>query len=110
MKSLGEYEPLKASILQKKTTQVNKEPKDTETELCKRPIRFHMSRSGGEVVAQGQTKSYTPVVLRLPLDSKTKLITPKDKVVHNGITYEIVAIPPIPYGDDEIELTCKAVQ
>jgi hypothetical protein len=69
-----------------------------------------MSRGGGEVQAQGQTRAYVPVTIRVPKDSKTVTVGVKDKLVHDGTKYEIVSVPPIPNADDEVEFTCKATQ
>jgi len=108
VRSLGAFDPRKATFYQKKNSLVNKEPVTQEVELCRRSIRFSMSRNGSEQVVQGQTRAYVPVTIRVLKDSKTVLIKTSDRLSHNGRNYEIVSVTPIPNEDDEIELACKA--
>jgi len=78
------------------------------TATLSRYIRF-MRSLGREGTTLNQVISDTQVIVRLRRDSGTEAIKADWRMVHDGVTYGIIALHPIPRERDEIELICDRI-
>lgn len=107
----GDYDGRKASFYAPSRTNdsVTNEPKVTfPTVSLTRYIRF-MRVVGREGTTLNQIISDAQVILRVRRDSGTEGIRPDWRIVHDGFTYGIISVNPIPRERDEIELLCSRV-
>lgn len=107
----GQYDARKANFYApvRTTDAVTHESNVTfPTITLSRYIRF-MRSLGREGTTLNQVVSDTQVIIRLRRDSGSETIKPDWQIVHDGVTYGILAINPIPRVRDEIELVCDRI-
>lgn len=111
-RAAGDYDPHPADIYRPVTTvssTYNREPRQARQLFGRTYIRFPwLARTDTEIVSQKQTRSVGEIIIRVRRNSKTIRIDPSMELDHDGMTYKIVGIHPIPSNErDELELIVR---
>jgi hypothetical protein len=107
----GQYEPRKASFYAPSRTNdstTHEAVVSYPTVTLSRYIRF-LRVLGREGTTLDQVISDAQCIIRLRRDSGSETIKPDWRFTHDGVTYGITSINPIPAERDEIELLCSRI-
>ena len=70
-------------------------------------VRYGSGAERREAAAERATQ---PATFRTLADGLTRTITQQDRIIYDGLTYDIVGIAPIGMGPTEIEFTAVALR
>lgn len=107
---VGKFDPVKAAFYAPVQTVsgIGETVVTYPTATLRRYIRF-MRVLGREGTTADQTVSATQCLIRLRTDSATPNIRADWRVIHQGRTYGIVSINPLPHATGELEILLDSV-